>query len=165
MRAAARCFGLLIDKIKALFRAKPVEYVKFRDPVQNFEIFYPKGWRFDRDVAVDDGKYTISFESGRKRATVFVDFKLPAKFNFRKYIKEQFEGPSSGIICSLEKTKFRGMPAYKREYCYVSSGKEYASRSVVFYTGSKVYSLTWFGPQDFPEEIFNHMLKSMIVRS
>ena len=165
MKAAARCSGLLMDKIKELFKPGKTEYLRFRDPVQNFEMFYPKGWKFDRDVAVDDGKYTISFESGKKRVTIFVDFRLPAKFNFRKYIKDQFEGPSSGIISSLEKTKFRGMPAYKREYCYVSSGKEYASKSIVFYTGSKVYSLTWFGPSDFPEDIYNHMLKSLIVRS
>jgi len=165
MKAAARCFGLLIDKIKDFFKPKPVEFVKFRDPIENFEIFYPKSWKYDEDVAVYDGKYTISFESGQKRVTIIVDYKIPEKFDFRKYMNEQFEGPSSGIIASLEKTKFRGMPAYQREYSYYSSGKEFVSKGIVFYTGSRVYSLTWFGPLNFSEEIYNHMTKSLIVRS
>ncbi|MBN1170255.1 hypothetical protein JXA56_04475 [Candidatus Micrarchaeota archaeon] len=154
---------MLIDKIRNFFN-KPSEFVKFRDPLGNFEIFYPKNWKFDRDIAVDDSKYAVSFESGSKRVTVFVDFRLPEKFNFRNYVKKEFEGPSSGIISNMKKTTFRGMPAYSRDYLYISSGNKYMSKGIIFYTGNKVYQIAWFGPSDFPEEIFEHMKKSLMVR-
>ena len=165
MMHAMRCFGLLIDKIKDFFKKKPLKFVKFRDPLGNFEMFYPETWKFDQDVAVDDGKYAISFESGQNRFNIFVDFKLPESFSFTKYAKAELEGPSSGVISTIKKSKFRGLPAFKREYCYQDSGKEHLVKGIMFYTGKKVYSLTWFAVCDAPQDVFEHMIKSLIVRT
>jgi len=163
MKTAARLSGLWKDRILGLFRKKK-KFVRFRDPLGNFELFYPSGWKFDRDIAVVDGKYTISFEKGSKRFTISVDARLPEKFDFKKYAKAELEGPSSGIIAEVKKDKFRGMPAYSREYRYESGGKTHIGRGVMFSTGRIVFSLTWSAPEKEKDDEFRHMIKTLAFR-
>lgn len=160
----------LLSWLKSLFgKQPPVSYVRFRDNLGNFEIFYPKGWKYDDNIALVDGKYTISFESpdGRSQFTVSVDTKLPAKFSLGRYMKEEFESPSSGIYAPGTKTKFRGFSAYSREFVYSSGGRRYLGYGMMFQSGSEVFTINWTGPEKERgplEEIFGHMLRSMVIR-
>lgn len=153
---------MLKDKIFSFFRKK--EFVRFRDPLGNFEIFYPSGWKFDRDVAVVDGKYCIAFETRNKSFAIAVDAALPEKFSFSKYAKQELESPSSGIIADIKKEKFRGFPAYRREYRYESGGKTFLGGGLMFFTGRTVFSLTWAAPADEKKLPFEHMIKTLAVR-
>mgnify|MGYP006267466361 CR=1 FL=1 len=99
------------------FGEKPLRFLRFRDGMGNFEILYPESWRYDSDIAVVDGKYTISFQSPDClcQFTVSVDIQLPEKFRFDSYAKAELESPTSGIYTPVKKTSFRDMPAYTRE--------------------------------------------------
>ncbi len=130
------------------FRDKPVRYVRFRDGMGNFELFYPQGWKFDEDIAVVDGKYTISFVSGNGlcQFTIAVDAQLPDAFIFAKYAKAELESPTSGIYTPMKKAVFHSMPAYERDYSYSSGGRSYFGGGVMFCTGDAVFSLSWSAP-------------------
>ncbi|MEW6722208.1 MAG: hypothetical protein AB1324_03025 [Candidatus Micrarchaeota archaeon] len=159
------------SRVKAFFGIRPKEtrYVRFRDGLGNFELFYPEGWKFDEDIAVMDGRYTISFQSGDglSQFTVSVDVQLPAKFNFRKYAKDELESPESGIFTKVTRSKFHGMPSFVRDYGYSSGGREFFGGGVMFYSGSAVFSLSWSAPEKKKEAMgaaFAHMMKTLAVR-
>ncbi len=146
---------------------KKQEYELFKDPLGNFEISYPKGWKHDKDIAVVEGKYTISFESGDRSITVYVDAALKPDFRFSEYEKKELESPTAGIIADVKKSKFRGMPAYKREYAYESGGKAYFGGGLMFHTGMTVFSLSWSAPEKKREEfkkILDHVLDTLVIR-
>jgi hypothetical protein len=157
---------LLKDKLLALF-SKEITYRQFRDPLGNFEVFYPANWKFDRDIAVVDGKYTICFEGGRSHFTIAVDAALLPDFDFKSYAKKELESPSSGIVADLVRGKFKGMPAFTREYCYEGGGKTFFGGGTMFFTGRSVFSLSWAAPEKEKknaEKIIQHMLDSLVVR-
>ena len=115
----------ILDVISSFFsRDKTIVFSNFMDPLGNFEIYYPKKWSYDRDIAVSDGKYAISFEKGDTRFTIAVDISIPRDFDFRKYAKAELEDPTSGILTTAKKSHFRNMPAYRRDYSYESGGKD-----------------------------------------
>ncbi len=168
MKIAERRYGLLKDKLLGLFgRKKEVSYRQFRDPLGNFEVFYPSNWKFDNDIAVVDGKYTVCFEGGSSHLTIAVDAALLPDFDFGKYAKKELESPSSGIIADLVRGKFKGMPAFTREYSYESGGKSFFGGGTMFFTGRSVLSLSWSAPEKEKEraqKIIQHMLDSLAVR-
>ena len=155
----------LLDLIASLFsRDSSIIFTNFVDPLGNFEIYYPKNWNYDRDIAVSDGKYSISFEKNDNRFTVSVDISLPRNFEFKKYAKHELEDPSSGIYSTMKKTRFKNMPAYRREYSYVSGGKDYFGAGVIFFSGDSVFYLSWSAPEnekDILEPVFQHMLEKL----
>lgn len=158
---------MLRDRILGLFRAKKIRFKRFRDPLGNFEIFYPEGWKFDRDIAVVNGKYTVAFERGDRHFTIAVDTSLPPDFEFGEYAKSELEGPSSGIIADLKRERFQGMPSFSREYRFDSGGKAFFGGGTMFFTGRAVFSVSWSAPEkdEGPSgRIFRHMLKSLAVR-
>jgi hypothetical protein len=158
----------ILDLLSSLFsREERVVFSRFTDPLGNFEIFYPKKWRFDRDIAVVEGKYTVCFESKESRFSVSVDASLPQDFDFERYAKEELEAPTSGIIASIKKRRFRSMPAYKREYAFSSGGKDYFGGGLMFFTGTTVFSLSWSAlekDREKQEAIFDHMLERLSLR-
>lgn len=163
---------LVLDRLLGIFR-KPAErrpeFSLFRDGMGNFELFYPKGWKFDRDIAVVDGKYTISFQSpdGLSQFTVAADLSIRPGFSFPKYARAELESPSSGIYATPEKCRFRGMPAYSREYSYSSGGRRFFGGGMMFYTGQAVFSLSWGAPEAKKGELmpaFAHMLDTLAIR-
>lgn len=160
----------LLSSLRGMFARKPkaMRFLRFKDSSGNFEILYPEGWRYDRDIAVLDAKYTNSFESPdcRCRFTIAVDGRLPPGFDFAQYAKKELEGPSAGIIADAVKGKFRGMECFRREYAYVSGGRKYFGGGVMFCTGTAVYSLSWNAPESEKEPmdaVFGHMLDSLVV--
>ncbi len=166
MRTAGRRFGLLKDRILSFFAPKKPSYRRFRDPLGNFELFYPTNWKFDQDVAVVDGKYSICFEGNESHLTVAVDAALPEDFDFPKHAKKELESPSSGIIADIHKRKFHGMPSYSREFHYDSGGKTFLGGGEMFFTGTAVFSVSWSAPEKrkHEQEIIAHMLGSLVVR-
>lgn len=159
----------LIDIIMSFFsKDESIIFTKFTDPLGNFEIFYPKKWKFDRDIAVVDGRYGVTFESGDHHFTVSVDASIPKKFDFRKYAKKELESPESGIIASIKERAFRGMDAYEREYCFTSGRKDFFGGGLMFFTGNAVFSLSWSAPEkerEKMEAVFKHMLEKLTIYS
>jgi hypothetical protein len=159
----------MIESLKKLFEKKFPKFELFRDNLGNFEIFFPAGWKFDENIAIEDGKYTISFLSkdGRSQFTVSVDAKLPEKFNFVKYAKNELESPASGIYTTALKTTFRRMKAFSRDFLYISGGKKYFGGGIMFHSGNEVFSINWSAPQGervMADKIFGHMLESIVIR-
>lgn len=150
--------------------AKPFpRFELFRDNLGNFEIFYPHGWRYDDNIAIEDGKYTISFASGdgRSQFTVSVDVKLPDRFDFAKYAKAELESPTAGIYAPPTKSTFRKMKAYARDFIYEAGGRRYFGGGIMFSTGREVFSMNWSAPESGREnaqKIFTHMLESLVIR-
>ena len=160
----------ILDRIrKVIGRHEEVVYERFRDGMGNFEIFYPKGWKYDEDIAVMDGKYSIAFESpdGQSRFNVSVDAQLPAHLDFDAYAKKELESPESGIYTPVVKGKFHGMDAFIREYAYQSGSTRFFGGGVMFFTGKIVFSLSWNAPEKRKEGllvVFDHMSKNIVVR-
>lgn len=160
----------LFSKIRSIFApGKPARYACFRDSLENFEISYPGNWRFDSDMAIVEGKYTISFQSpdSQSQFTVAVDAQLPFGFEFARYAKNELESPSAGIYAEAKKARFRGMPAYRREYAYQSGGRRYFGGGIMFFNGDCVFSMSWSGPEDRKTELqplFDNMLESIRVK-
>ena len=152
----------LIGRILSLFRQKrETKYALFRDGMGNFEIFIPEGWKYDRDIAVVDGRYTVSFQSPDRLASfsISVDAQLPEGFDFTAYAKGELESPESGIYTPVERSSFREMPAFRREYSYDSGGRKYLGGGVMFFTGSLVLSTCWGAPESAGMgPAFEHML-------
>jgi hypothetical protein len=149
-------------------------WVRFQDPVGNFVIRYPSGWKFDRDIAVMEGAYTISFSSSDGRCTfnIAVDAglkggpKTRGGFDFPAYAKAALESPSSGIYTPVKKSEFRGMPAFRRDYTYHSSGRTYSAGGVMFFTGRAVFSISWNAPEREKNKfdaLYQRMLESLII--
>ena len=157
---------MLKDKLLSLFKPKKPAYRRFSDPLGNFELFYPESWKFDRDVAVVEGKYSICFEGRQAHFTVAVDAALPEGFDFPAHAKKELESPSSGIIAQIEKGRFLGMPSYSRQFRYESGGKTYLGGGEMFFNGSAVFSLSWSAPEknEAAQEILRHILQSLVVR-
>lgn len=159
---------MLKDRILSILgKKKEPIYRRFSDPLGNFEIFYPSDWKFDQDIAVVDGKYSICFEGRESHLTISVDASLPEGFSFAAHAKKELESPSAGIIADIVKCRFHGMPAYSREYHYDSGGKTFFGGGQMFFTGNAVFSVSWSAPerkQAELEKIFGHMLGSLAVR-
>jgi hypothetical protein len=161
----------IISGLASFFnKDKPVDFSHFVDNQGNFEIFYPKNWRYDGNIAFVDGKYTISFQSpdNHYQFTIAVDTLLPKPFDFSTYAKTELESPSSGVYTPVIKSIFHGMEAYTREYAYASGSKRYAGGGVMFFTGNIVFSLSWSTPENKKQkfdQIIAHMLKTITVRN
>jgi len=154
----------ILSRILSIFNKPKLRFKPFLDGLNNFEISYPEGWKYDKDIAVVDGKYTISFRSGdgQKSFTIAVDAKLPMKFNFAEYVRSE-SGPSSGICADMKKTSFHDMPAFKREYMLMSGGSKHFGGCLMFHTLEKVFSLSWSAPEkdrEGMEKIFDRMRSS-----
>ncbi len=159
-----------LSSIRSLFSGRTeVRYERFRDGMGNFELFYPRGWKFDEDIAVVDGKYSISFGSpdGLSSFTVAVDAQLPEKFDFGRYAHAELESPESGIYTTAKKDRFREMPSFTREYSYSSGGRKFFGGGVMFFSGKIVFSLSWSGPESRKPAlsvVYGHMLNTIMVR-
>lgn len=148
--------------------AKESALVRFRDPLGNFVLSCPQGWKTDRDVAVVEGAYTISLGSpdGRASFTVAVDTNLRRGFDFRAYVRRELEAPSSGILAPVKKSEFRGMPAFARDYAYSSGSCACFAGGIAFFTGRAVFSVSWSGPESSRktlEPLFTRMLGSLMI--
>jgi len=162
----------LFDRLAAslgLKGAGPEGYSRFIDWQGNFEIVYPKSWRYDKDIAVVDGKYTICFLSpdGLCQFTVSVDALLKKGFRFAGYAKCELESPTSGIYTKMKGSVFKSMPAYRREYRYSSGSRRFFGGGVMFFTGEMVFSISWSAPENQKERLtgmFEHMLKALEVK-
>jgi len=160
----------LFSPIRSLFAPRQAAgYVCFRDSLENFEISYPRGWRFDSDMAIVEGRYTITFQSpdGQSQFTVAIDAQLPWGFDLARYEKQELESPSAGIYADAKKGSFRGMDAYRREYAYQSGGRRYFGGGIMFFNGDCVFSLSWSGPESRRGElqpVFDRMLESIRTR-
>ncbi len=147
---------------------KAISMARFQDPLGNFVISYPADWKFDLDVAVLEGAYTISMSSsdGRCAFNIHVDAGLKKGFDFAAYAKNELESPSSGVYTDVKKGKFREMPSYDREYGYRSSGRDYFGGGTMFFTGRAVFSVSWNAPESergTMEKAFSRMLESIVI--
>ncbi len=156
--------------------------VHFTDPLGNFELDIPKGWRFDRDVIVDSGQYSISFEAQdrRMRFVVSVDTKPPEPADFESYVRKECEGPASGILCGMSKKEFRGYLGYGRRFIFGKGNDESVREDRIFLTAGAVFTISRTRPiihsapepdsktkiikKDAKEEVLDWMFASFIVK-
>lgn len=152
----------------SLFSKPKPSFERFMDGMGNFEFDLPSGWKYDEDIALVDGSYTISFRSPDKKRvfTVAVDAKIPKKFSFAKYVKAEC-GPKSGIIAEIKMARFHGIPAYKREYSFQCGSRKHFGGNIIFRGPDKVFSLTWSAPESERKDakkLFGRMMESFIIK-
>lgn len=144
----------------------PLRFALFSDPLGNFSVGYPEGWKFDRDIPVMEGKYAVTFESKVAVFTIAVDAALRPGFDFDSYAKNQLESPASGIYANAKKTSFRGMKAYERSYSYDTGGRRHFRHEMMFASGRAVFWIAYGAPETERkqyERIFRRMLDSLVL--
>ena len=159
----------MFDLLKRLFQREknPPTFHKFVDPLGNFSIMVPEKWKTDEDIAIDDGKYTIPFDSPDELAefSISIDYSARnASFDFDDFVKKYFNSPESGIHSTFSKTNFRKYPAYVREFIYSNRGRGFYGGSIIFYTGKLLVELIHHAPADkreYYDIIFEKMKESM----
>jgi len=122
--------------------------LRFVDYQGNFALLVPSDWRFDEDVAVENGAYTICFESkdGRSHLTVAVESILPPDFSIDAYVRKNIGTPESGFQAEPVEGSFNGQAAWLYS-CRIGSGKdESLFEGAVFVSGAVLYSLSWSYP-------------------
>lgn len=165
----------ILDSIKNLFSKKPkepefegVKFKNYEDYYGHFSIFYPKEWRYDPSVVVDEGGYAVVFHSNKTDSNfrVGVETILPLKFDFRKYAKKEIEKPSAGIVSKACKSKFRKYPCYGTNYEYEGGGKKFSGKKMIFYTGDRIFTIFYTYPEEEKkniDKIFKYMTESLII--
>ncbi len=163
------------EKIKKLFGKKPkepefddVKFTNYNDYYGHFSVFYPKGWKYDPSVVIDEGGYAVVFHSNKSEShfRIGVETILPLKFDFRKYAKEEIEKSSAGIVSKACKSEFGKYQCFKTRYGYESEGKKYRGKKLLFYTGDRVFLIFYTYPEEEKkniEKIFKYMAESLII--
>ncbi len=163
------------EKIKNFFRKKPkepefenVKFQNYKDYYGHFSIFYPKDWKYDPPIVMDEGGYAIVFHSNKTSSQfrVGVETVLPLKFDFSKYAKEEIEKSSAGIVSKARKSKFREHQCFRTDYEYESEGKNFLGEKLLFYTGDRVFSIFYTYPEEERkniEKILKYMAESLII--
>ena len=171
----------IIGRLYSLFKKRtvnavpvqPEKLVHFSDPLGNFELDIPEGWSFDRDVIVDSGQYSISFEAPdrRVRFVVSVDTKPPKPADFQAYVKKECEGPASGILCGMVKEAFRDYPGFGRRFVFGKGNDESVMEDRIFLTAGAVFTLSMTYPvmkanaqkKDEGKALLDRMLASFVI--
>jgi len=158
----------LLGRKKAEAEFYKVKFKTYSDFYGNFAVDYPKEWKYDPSVIIDEDSYAVVFHSGKTEAhfRVGVDFNLPVKFDLKEHAKKEIEDPSAGVYSKACKSKFRKYKCFETDYEYEHEGKAYIGEKKIFQTEDKVFSVFYTYPADEKEnmrKIFNHMVKSLVI--
>jgi len=146
---------------------KKIKFEVYKDYYGHFSMFYPKDWKYDPPIVVDQGSYAVVFHSNKSRATFRVEVStiLPLKFDFKKYAKDEIEGPSAGVISKACKSKFREYSCFSTNYEYESEEK-FIGEKIIFYTGDRIFSIFYTYPEKEGKnlkKVFKYMMESLII--
>jgi hypothetical protein len=141
----------LLNGLKELFsREEPdfehTNFEKFEDSLQNFQMFYPCHWKYEKNTAIIEGAYAINFSSTKSRATlrVEVDTRLPFGFSskkFEQYAKDEIEKPTAGIISTACKMNLTPYECMGTKYEFTDGSNHMHGEKILFYTGDRIFSL------------------------
>ncbi|GEM_PF-1031398 len=164
----------LLDAVKNIFKYKQREpefekthFKNYDDFYGHFSIFYPKDWKYDPPVVVDEGGYAVVFHSKRSNSQIRIGVEtiIPLKFNFKKYAKNEIESSSSGMIAKACPSKFMGYPCFTATYWYENKGRTFAGKRFIFYTGDRIFSIFYTYPAEEKnlEKTFSYICDSLII--
>lgn len=148
------------------------EFQRFDDSLQNFMIFYPSHWRYDKTTAVIDGEYTIYFRSGKTGTTLSISVKttLPLGFDvkkFRESAKDEIEKPSAGVVSKACAGKFKEQSCMSTDYIYSRGSSKFRGEKIIFFTGDRVFSILFICPvsqYDKLKKTFEYVKDSFTVK-
>ena len=122
---------------------KPTKFVLFTDPFGNYSLLIPDSWKFDSDVIVDDGKYSICFDSPTEdaRLVVSLDLSFSPKKDFETYLIKKLSDPSSGSIGFISKGIFKDLKTTEKTFSFNKNGN-FSGKVIAFKKGEIIYELT-----------------------
>ena len=144
-----------------------IKFENYNDYHGHFSVFYPKGWKYDPPVVIENGGYAVVFHSNKTQSQfrIGVETILPLKFDFEKYAKKEIEQSSAGIVSKAKNSKFREYECYNTDYEYESEGRPYKGEQLIFYTGDRIFSVFYTYPKtgENIEKILRYMLESIRI--
>ena len=126
-----------LNFLSNLFK-KEEKFILFSDPFSNFSISIPQSWKFDSDVVIDEGRYSICFEKPNHTAQIciYVDTNSISE-DFETFAKKRFNDPSSGSLGTVSSSSFQNQKALQKSFTFRSSslfdGKIIALKKKNFY--------------------------------
>jgi hypothetical protein len=126
-----------LDFLSNLFKNEE-KFILFPDPFSNFTISIPQSWKFDSNVVIDEGRYSICFEKPNREAQVciYVDTNIISD-DFETFAKKRFNDPSSGSLGTISLSSFQKQKCLQKSFTFRSSslfdGKIIALKKKNFY--------------------------------
>lgn len=122
------------------------EFEKFEDSLQNFQIFYPKHWKYEEKTAIIDGAYAIIFYSTTSPANlrIEVNTRVPKGFSkkdFKKYARNEIEQPTAAIVSNAKTIKIGNYDCIQTEYFFYDRGRKFYARKLFIFCLDRIFTL------------------------
>jgi hypothetical protein len=148
------------------------EFEKFEDSLENFQIFYPSHWFYEKETAVIEGSYAIIFHSKCSPATMRIEVSmiLPQPFGekeFVKYAKNEIEKPTAGILSKARKTNLKNLPCVKTDYLFSDGKNKMYGEKIFIFAGDRVFNIFFIcfeKDRERLKKIFSYILDSLVIK-
>lgn len=167
----------LLNKITELFQFKTrsITFSEFSDPLGGFSILYPNYWKYDSNIVIHEGSYSIIFQKSNELFTITTDH-LSDFSNYESKIKDVLIGPNSGSFGSFKKkSESHELIIYESDYSFYSDSVFFGSivlycRKICYYykKNGKYFILSLSMPKNDMtkfEFIFSKILASAVLNS
>lgn len=167
----------LFQKLRSfLFPEEPgfedTEFDGFEDSLENFQIFYPKHWEYEKETAVINGAYAIVFNSSTSPASmrVEVDMAVPKKFGkkqFQKYVKDETEKPSAGVISIASNLKVNGRDCIKTDYSFKDNYRKMHGEKLFIFAEDRIINIFFIClERDYGKlkKTFGYIVDSLVIK-
>lgn len=110
-----------LNFLSNLFK-KEEKFILFSDPFSNFSISIPKNWKYDSDVVIDEGRYSICFEKPDRNAQLCISVDTNSiSGDFESFVKKKFNDPSSATIGTISEVSFQNQKCLQKTFTFKSS--------------------------------------------
>jgi hypothetical protein len=148
------------------------DFASFSDSLGNFEVFYPKHWKYDENTAVVDSCYAINFVSDKTKTSmrIEVDMKLPVGFDkkkFMKYAKDEIEKPTAGVLSKAYAKTLGIYDCVETAYEFKEGNTIMHGEKTIIFASNKVYSIMFICPMseyDRLKNTFKYVLDSFVAK-
>lgn len=126
-----------LDFLANILKKEP-QFIVFTDPFSNFSISIPQNWKYDSNVVIDEGRYSICFEKPNRDAQICISVDTNhISQDLETFVKKRFNDPSSGSIGSTSEILFQNQKCLQKSFTFKSSslfdGKIIAIKKKNFY--------------------------------
>jgi len=169
MRALQKLLSFVFPKEPSF---ENTDFEKFEDSLQNFQIFYPRHWQYEKETAVIEGAYAIVFNSSTSPANmrIEVDSRIPKKFgekDFKKRAKDEIEKPTSGIVSKAQNLKINGRDCVKTEYSFTANSRKMHGEKFFIFADGRIINIFFIcldKDYDKLKRTFGYIVDSLAIK-